>query len=104
MSRPLWFVQLLKVAFPSRSLAARATHAPFLGSLVDRWLFEGDHLIYLPKDQVIQIDEPVELPGEMVVPSLVVEHFIKLVGGTLNSWSRLILWHSRWYPTGRLSA
>lgn len=80
MSRPLWFVRLLKVAFPSRSLAARATHAPFLGSLVDRWLFEGDHLIYLPKDQVIQIDEPVDLPGEMVMPSLVVEHFIKQAG------------------------
>lgn len=79
----MWFVQLLKVAFPGRSLAARATHAPFLGRLVDRWLFEGDHLIYLPKDDairtdaVIQIDEPVDLPEEMVVPSRVVEHFIK---------------------------
>jgi len=80
MSRPQWFVYLLKVAFPGRSLAARATRAPVLGSLVDRWLFEGDHLIYLPQDQVIQIDEPVDLPEEMVVPSRVVEHFIKEAG------------------------
>ena len=92
MSRPRWFVYLLKVAFPSRALAARATHAPVLGSLVDRWLFEGDHLIYLPKDDalqtgavirtdaVIQIDEPVDLPEEMVVPSRVVEHFIEEAG------------------------
>ena len=80
MSRPQWFVHLLKMAFPSRSLAARATHAPVLGSLVDRWLFEGDHLIYLPQDRVIQIDEPVDLPEEMVVPSRVVEHFIEEAG------------------------
>ena len=86
MSRPLWIVHLLKVAFPSRSLAARATHAPFLGRFIDRWLFDGDHLIYLPKDDalrtdaVIQIDEPVVLPEDMVVPSRVVEHFIKQAG------------------------
>ena len=86
MSRPRWFVHLLKMAFPARSVAARATHAPILGSVVDRWLFEGDHLIYLPKDDalqtgaVIQIEEPVALPEEMVVPSLVVEHFIREAG------------------------
>ena len=77
---------MLKMAFPARSVAARATHAPILGSVVDRWLFEGDHLIYLPKDDalqtgaVIQIEEPVALPEEMVVPSLVVEHFIRGAG------------------------
>jgi ferredoxin len=77
VSRPRWFVQMIKLAFPSRFLAARATKLPVLGSLMDRWFFEGDRLIYLPKDQVIQIDESIELPGEMVLPSQVVEHFIR---------------------------
>ena len=77
MSRPLWFVQMIKMAFPGRFLAARATRLPVLGTLMDRWFFEGDRLIYLPKDQVIQIDEAIELPGEMVLPSQVVEHFIR---------------------------
>nr|NIU61812.1 4Fe-4S ferredoxin [Stutzerimonas stutzeri] len=86
MSRPLWFVRLLKAAFPGRSLMARATHVPIMGSLIDHMLFEGDHLIYLPKDETIQpdalvqIDEQVNLPGEMVVPSRVVEHFIREAG------------------------
>ena len=86
MSRPLWFVRLLKAAFPGRALGARATHLPFVGGIIDRMLFEGDHLIYLPKDSalqagaVVQIDEPVDLPGEMVVPSRVVEHFIREAG------------------------
>jgi Pyruvate/2-oxoacid:ferredoxin oxidoreductase delta subunit len=83
MSRPLLLVCLLKIAFPGRALAARATRVPLLGRLIDRWLFEGDDLIYLPKDgvfrvgAVIQIDEPVDLPGEIVAPSRVVEHFIE---------------------------
>lgn len=76
MSRPRWFVQLIKMAFPGRFLAARATRVPILGSMMERWLFAGDHLIYLPKDQVIPVNESIELPGEMVLPSQVVEHFI----------------------------
>ncbi len=86
MSRPQWIVSLLKMAFPSRALAARATRVPMLGRVIDRWLFEGDHLFYLPKDDalrtdtVIQIDEAVDLPGEMMVPSRVVEHFIRGAG------------------------
>jgi ferredoxin len=68
---------MIKMAFPSRFLAARATRLPVVGSLVDRWFFEGDCLIYLPKDHVVQVDESIELPGEMVLPSQVVEHFIR---------------------------
>lgn len=77
MSRPQWLVYLIKKLYPGRFLAARATRLPILGSITDRWFFQGDHLIYLPKDQVIPVDEPVELPNEMVLPSQVVEHFIK---------------------------
>ena len=77
MSRPGWFVGLIKMAFPGRFWAARATKLPLLGDLMDRWFFEGDRLIYLPRDQVIQIDESIDLPGEMVLPSQVVEHFIE---------------------------
>jgi ferredoxin len=76
MSRPQWLVDLIKVAFPGRFLAARATRLPALGSLVDRWLFDGDDLMVLPKDQVVPVGESIELPGEMVLPSQVVEHFI----------------------------
>ncbi len=77
MSRPRWFVHMIKMAFPGRFLAARATRLPVLGSLLDRWLFEGDCLIYLPKDTVIQIEESIELPGEMVLPSQIVEYFVE---------------------------
>lgn len=77
MARPVWFRELIKTAFPGRFLAARATRLPAIGNLMDRWLFGGDHLIYLPKDQVIQIDEDIVLSDEVVLPSQVVEHFIE---------------------------
>jgi Pyruvate/2-oxoacid:ferredoxin oxidoreductase delta subunit len=70
---------LLKRTFPGRFLAARATHLPVLGGLVDRWLFEGDDLIFLPQDRAVQtipVDEAIERPGDMVLPSRVVEHFV----------------------------
>ena len=77
MSRPLWFVQLIKKTFPSRFLAAGATRVSILGRIMDRWFFEGDDLMVLPRDRVIQINHSLELPDEMVLPSEVVEHFIE---------------------------
>jgi ferredoxin len=66
--------------FSGRFVAARATHLPVLGRLVDRWLFDGDDLIFLPQDQVartISIGEAIDHQGEMVLPSRVVEHFVE---------------------------
>jgi ferredoxin len=77
MSRPIWFVNLLKKAYPGRFLAARFTNIPVINHLVDYGLFEGDDIVYLPKDTTIQINEPIEKPDEFVLPSQVVEHFIQ---------------------------
>ena len=77
MSRPTWFAQLIKMTFPGRFVAARATKVPVLGNVIDQALFGGDHLICLPKDGVIAINEPIAPPEEMVLPSQIVEHFIE---------------------------
>ncbi|MBM4447025.1 MAG: 4Fe-4S ferredoxin [Chloroflexi bacterium] len=77
MGRPLWFVGLIKKGFSGRFLAAKLTKVPFIGKAIDRWLFDGDDLIYLPKDHVIQINMPVATPDQVVLPSEVVEHFIE---------------------------
>lgn len=77
MSRPLWFVRLLRKVYPSRFLAARTTRLPVLGRIIDHLLFDGDDLIYLPQDGVIPIHQPLDLPEEMVLPSQVAEHFIE---------------------------
>ncbi len=85
MSRPVWLVNLIKLSFPGRFVGAQATRLPLLGRLIERWLFEGDTLLYLPKDsslpppksQVIPLNQPIEPPDDLVLPSQVVEHFIR---------------------------
>jgi ferredoxin len=77
VSRPRWLVYLIKKAYPGRFLAAQATRVPGLGRLLDRLFFNGDDLIYLPQDSLVPVNEAVELPGEMVLPSQVVAHFIE---------------------------
>ncbi|TFG26083.1 4Fe-4S ferredoxin [Candidatus Thorarchaeota archaeon] len=81
MARPLWFVKLLKKTFPNRSLIAKATNVPLIGGLVDKIFFEGDDVIYLPKDSVaqktIQIGRKLDKPEEITLPSEIVHHFIE---------------------------
>jgi len=77
MSRPIWFVKLIQRMFPYRFRLARLTRIPIVGWITDRLLFEGDDIIYLPQDRVIPVNQELDRPGEMVLPSQVVEHFIE---------------------------
>ena len=76
LDEPL-LVKLLKRGFPHRFVIAKLSRWPILGGVIDHMLFENDDMIYLPKDQVIQMNKSIENPGEMVVPSQVVENFIE---------------------------
>ena len=76
MARPIWFVNLVKKYFPSRFSLAKLTKVPVVGRMIDYGLFEGDDIIYLPKDDVIQINEPIGGPEEAVLPSRLLNHFI----------------------------
>ena len=75
--RPIWFVKLIKHYFPQRFSIARLTHWPIIKRIVDAMLFKGDETIYLPKSHVIQINEPIAPPEELVLPSRAVEHFVE---------------------------
>ena len=76
MARPLWVVGLLKFGFPGRFLIARLTRVPVIGRMIDNWLFQGDDIMYLPRDRVIQVNRSIDMTEEMVLPSQVVEYFI----------------------------
>jgi NAD-dependent dihydropyrimidine dehydrogenase PreA subunit len=85
MTRPVWLVALIKRSFPSRFLLARATKAPGVGAVLDRWLFDGDDLFFLPPDHLakagarrtISVGRTVQAAPDVVLPSQVVEHFIE---------------------------
>jgi ferredoxin len=77
MTRPIWFVNLLKYFFPDRYRFAKWTHYPLVGSAVDQMLFKGDDIVYLPKDHTIAINASIEEPINTVLPSQIVTHFIE---------------------------
>lgn len=77
MSRPMWLVALIKASFPGRHLPARMTKLPVVGTLADRWLFANDDLLYLPRDRAVPVNRSLSLPEEAVLPSQVVEHFVR---------------------------
>ena len=76
MARPVWFVDLIKKVFPQRFLFARLTNLPLVGNAVDYLLFEGDDLYYIPVNRSLTINEPITNPGDYVLPSQIVDHFI----------------------------
>jgi Pyruvate/2-oxoacid:ferredoxin oxidoreductase delta subunit len=81
MARPLWFVELIKKMFPRRFLIAKLTKIPIIGKILenfaDKLIFQGSEILYLPKDQTIQVGQVIKGSQEMVLPSQVVDYFIE---------------------------
>jgi len=77
MATPMWIVKIIKKTAPQRFMIARLTKAPVIGRLIDKLLFEGDDLMFLARDRIVQVGESPGEPGEVVLPSQVVEHFIE---------------------------
>jgi ferredoxin len=77
MTRPVWFVDMLKRLFAGRYWMAKATRIPPIGKVVDALFFAKDDVIYLPKNQVIHIHREIAPSEDMVLPSQVVEHFVE---------------------------
>lgn len=77
MSRPMWFVRLVEKAMPHSVAVAKAAQNRVVAKAVERLLFKGDDMMVLPKDRVIAVNRDLEPPQSMVLPSQVVEHFVK---------------------------
>lgn len=76
MATPIWLVSLIKKSFGKIFILARLTKAPFIGRMVEWALFENDDIIYLPKDGVIPVGQEIEGRRDVVLPSMVAEHFV----------------------------
>ena len=75
MSSPVWFIKILEKSTPQRFWMARMTKLPLIGKGIDYLLFDGDDVIFLPKDRAIQVNEEVETEN-VVLPSQVIDAFI----------------------------
>ncbi len=75
MGRPLWFVRFLQLFFPHRKILARIARIPPLSGFINEVFFDGDQMIYLPKEKVL-IQQPVTSIDHVCLPSEVVHHYI----------------------------
>jgi ferredoxin len=75
MSSPLWFVKMIKKTFPQRFIMARMTKLPLIGRGIEYLLFEGDDMVFLPKDSMVAVNEDVSAE-DIVLPSQVIESFV----------------------------
>jgi ferredoxin len=62
--------------FPNLKLIAKLTKVPIIGKLVDKLLFEGDDIIYLPQDKLVSVNQSIEKQANLVLPSQVLDYFI----------------------------
>ncbi|MFX1275020.1 MAG: 4Fe-4S dicluster domain-containing protein [Promethearchaeota archaeon] len=77
MIRPLWVVTLIRKIFPTIKFLSKLTNFPLIGNIVKIFLFKGDNSFYLLQDKVIPIDRTIETHDEYILPSQVLEYFIK---------------------------
>lgn len=77
MSRPIWFVKLVQRAFPTRFGIARwARRVPFIGKIVDHFLFRDDSVIFLPGDHLVARNGQTKEDALQVVREGVPQHAV----------------------------
>ncbi|HIH87928.1 TPA: 4Fe-4S binding protein [Candidatus Bathyarchaeota archaeon] len=80
--RPPWFITLLKTGFPLRFAFAKASRIPGIGAIMSWMLFDGDDMVYLPKDNVVElaVNQPIDPGTSTPLPGEVVHRFIDEAG------------------------
>ncbi|NIQ04489.1 MAG: 4Fe-4S ferredoxin [Candidatus Korarchaeota archaeon] len=81
---PWIVVAFIEILWPTLFTLAKMTKIPVLGKMLGELLYsKDDKLIYLPKRaavtrrEVVEVMQPLKPPENIVLPSIVVEYFIK---------------------------
>ncbi len=79
MNRTRRFVNFLEKMFPYHFLAAKMTRVPLMREIINKMFFDQTNLTVLPKGTIIEIklDKLIQPPDNIVLPSQVVEYFIR---------------------------
>jgi len=76
MTSPYGIKTLIRRTFDQRFALARLSRRPVIGRVIDRLLFEGDDIMYLPRDNAIPVNRSLSPRDDLAVPSQILEHFI----------------------------
>jgi ferredoxin len=77
VSKRRWLTGLIMKTFPGRFTFARATRLPVIGGMVDKAFFDGDTIVYLPRNKVVEVNRAIFPGDQMFLPSEVIERFIE---------------------------
>jgi ferredoxin len=77
MGSPYWMKILINKTFSQRFFWSKLSNYPVVGKIIDKLLFEADDIIFLPKDSAIPVNKSLDGREDMVMPSQVLDHFIK---------------------------
>jgi ferredoxin len=79
MKSTLRFVHFLEKMFPYRFVVARITRVPLMREIINKMFFDKTNLTVLPNDTSIEItiNKSIQQPDTIVLPSQVVEYFIR---------------------------
>lgn len=77
MKPPLWIIALIRKAFPTRFFLSRMTRKfGFFSRFIEHALFRDDHITFLPNPRTITLNTALDSPGQAVVPTAAISHFI----------------------------
>ncbi|MHA1620422.1 MAG: DUF362 domain-containing protein [Promethearchaeota archaeon] len=77
MGRRGWIVKLINKTFHTRFFLAKSTKkSKLMKKIVENMLFKDDYILYLPRDDVIELNEEVSTSESIVLPSQIIETFI----------------------------
>ncbi|SHJ67838.1 4Fe-4S binding domain-containing protein [Desulfatibacillum alkenivorans DSM 16219] len=76
MARSGWIFPVIEKTFPRSMRWMGLTKVPILKRLIEYMFFEGDHLIVLPRNEVVEVNRDVDDPGQMALPTELVDQLI----------------------------
>jgi 4Fe-4S binding domain len=76
MSRPVWFVGIIKKLFPRKGSWGAVTRIPLVGTAIERLMFDGDNMFVLPLDEAVEQGNSPDDSEVVVLPSEAALHFI----------------------------
>jgi NAD-dependent dihydropyrimidine dehydrogenase PreA subunit len=72
-----WKVVLGKKMMPRKFYQFNPSKIPWVARKIEKALMEGDDMLVMPRNEVIHINKPFDAPAEEVLPTQVLEHFIR---------------------------
>lgn len=75
--RSVTFTNMLKRAYRHANFLAKLTRISFISKWIDK-VTKNDEMVLLTQDTIILVNQEVEKPDDVIVPSKIVEHFINI--------------------------